>query len=203
MAALFFSFVLSSSFLNLPSTSNPKHLLQYFPDWTQGVVVLETGDTVACTLRYNQMVSEGLLQVIDGQNILTLSVKDVKGFFFYDATRKRHRQFYTLMVPLNTNVRREMFLEYIYSNERVSILNHKTMDLAHSYMEVNPFKQLVPVNKQYLLNFETGDLTPLSQKSALSLLQSKPRSLRYIRENDIRFKKLSDYIRVFEYDSSR
>src|SRR5687767_529540 len=118
MASLFFSFLLSASFLHLPPPGNPNVPINFCPDWTQGMVVLETNDTVACVLRYNQMVPEGLLQVKDGENILTLSVKDVKCFFFFDAAKNRYRKFFTLSVPINREMQREMFLEYIYGNDK-------------------------------------------------------------------------------------
>jgi hypothetical protein len=199
MVALFFSFVASASFLHLPPQNNPSLPLQYFPDWTPGLVVLETNDTVMCTLRFNQMVPEGLLQVVDGDNILTLSVRDVKCFLFFDAKKKRLRKFFTLSVPLNGNVTREMFLEYVYGNDKISILNHKTMGLEHTYMEYTPFKQPIPVSRQYLLDCRTGKLLPISEQNALSLLDKKEVIESFIAKNGLRFKKLSDYVKLFEY----
>lgn len=200
MGSLFFSFLISAAFLNLPPEDNASSPVFYYPDWTSGVVVLETNDTVACMLRYNQFVSEGLLQVKDSDNILTLSVKDVKSFFFFDSLTSRYRKFFTLSVPLNGQRSREMFLEYVYGNETVSILNHKTMGLAHAYMEFTPFKQPVPLNRQYLLDCRSGKVMPISVQNALALLNKKQQVSRFIDENGIRFKKLSDYVKVFEYD---
>ena len=202
MAPLFFSLLLSASVLNTPPANNPNNAVAFFPDWTPGLVVLETNDTVACTLRYNQMVPEGLLQVLDGENILTLSVKDVKCFFFFDPKRNRYRRFFTLSVPLNGYIRREMFMEYVYGNERVSILNHKTMGLAHAYMEFTPFKQPTPLSKQYLLDCRTGEVLPISEENAISLLGKKREVASFIESHDIRFRKVSDYVKVFEYDRS-
>lgn len=203
MGSLFFSVLVSASFLNLPQQNNPNAPLVFFPDWTPGTVVLETDDTVACDLRFSQMVPEGLLQVLDGDHVLTLSVKDVKCFYFFDAHKDRYRKFFTLTVPLNRTLNREMFLEYVYGNDRVSILNHKTMGLPYAYMEFTPFKQPVPLNRQYLLDSRSGTLLPISEDNALSLLQDEEAVARFIKENDIRFRKLSDYVRVFEYDRSR
>jgi hypothetical protein len=202
MAALFLSYLITASFLNFPPEDNTRVPLRFYPDWTPGVVVLETDDTVACTLRYSQLVPEGLLQVADADNILTLSVRDVKSFSFFDAHLNRYRKFFTLSIPLEGRKSREMFLEYIYGNDRVSILNHKTMGLAHSYMEFTPFKQPVPLSKQYLLDRRTGKLMPLSEQNALSLLQKRRKVAKYIRNHDIRFRKLSDYVNIFEYDLS-
>jgi hypothetical protein len=201
MASLFLSFVLSASFLQMPPQNNP-NAPQYYPDWTPGLVVLETNDTVSCTLRYNQMVPEGLLQVLDGETILTLSVRDVKCFFFFDPKKNKYRKFFTLSVPVNGHLKREMFLEYIYGNDKVSILNHKTMGLAHSYMEYTPFKQPIPLDRQYLLDCRTGEVLPISVENALSLLGEKQKVTTFIESNDIRFRKISDYVKVFEYDRS-
>jgi hypothetical protein len=202
MAPLFFSFLLSASFLNFPPQNNPHLPIQFSPDWIAGLVVLETNDTVSCTLRFNQMVPEGLLQVLDGDNILTLSVKDVKSFFFFDPNKNRYIKFFTLSVPLNGYVNREMFLEYVYGNEKVSILNHKTMGLAHAYMEFSPLKQATPMNKQYLLDSRTGKLLPMSEENALSLLDKKQQVASFIENNGIRFRKVSDYVKIFEYHQS-
>lgn len=202
MASLYLSFLLSASVLSPKTQGNPSMVAAFFPDWTPGLVVLETNDTVPCQLRFNQMVPEGLLQVLDGDNVLTLSVKDVKCFLFFDTSKNRLRKFYTLSVPFAGSVSREMFLEFVYGNDKVSILNHKTMGLAHAYMEYTPFKQPVPVNKMYLLDYRTGDLLPMSEQNALSLLDYKHQVAGFIEENAIRFRKLSDYIRVFEYERS-
>jgi len=202
MASLYFSFLLSASFLQLPSAHSPGSPIRFLPDWTLGIVVLETNDTVACNLRYNQMVPEGLLQVQDGDNVLTLSVKDVKCFFFYDTDKKRYRKFFTLSVPLKGEIEREMFLEYVYGNDKISILNHKTMGVPHSYMEYTPFKQSIPLNKQYLLDCRTGKILPISEENAMSLLSKKQKVEGFIESNGIRFRKLSDYVKVFEYDRS-
>ena len=202
MASLFFSFVLSASFLQITPQSNPNAPIHFFPDWTKGLVVLETNDTVACTLRYNQMVPEGLLQVLDGETILTLSVKDVKSFFFFDPKKNRYRKFYTLSIPMNGKVKREMFLEYVYGNENVSILSHKTMGLAHTYMEYTPFKQPIPLNKQYLLDCRSGKVLPISEENAMSLLDERQKVAAFIANHHIRFRKISDYVKVFEYDRS-
>lgn len=202
MASLFFSFLISASFLNVPAHNNPNTPILYAPGWTSGLVVLETNDTVPCKLRFNQMVPEGLLQVLDGENVLTLSVKDVKSFSFLDEKKNRYRRFFTLSVPLNGYVNREIFLEYIYGNEKVSILNHKTMGLPHAYMEFSPIKQPAPINRQYLLNSVTGELLPMSKENALAFFDNKRQIARYIDDHGIRFKRVSDFVKIFEYHRS-
>jgi hypothetical protein len=202
MASLFFSFLLSASFIDFPPQNDPNAPLHFSTDWTSGLVILETNDTVACSLRFNQMVPEGLLQVLDGKNVLTLSVKDVKSFTFLDKKKNRYRKFFTLTVPLNGNIRREMFLEYVYGNDKISILNHKTIGFANAYMEFSPLKQVTPLNRQYLLDSASGQILRLSKENALSLLDQKQKVTSFIQNNDIHFKRVSDYVKIFEYHRS-
>jgi hypothetical protein len=202
MASLFFSFLLSVSFLDFPGQNDPNAPLHFSTEWTPGLVILETNDTVACSLRFNQMVPEGLLQVLDGKNVLTLSVKDVKSFLFFDKKKSRYRKFFTLSIPLNGSVSREMFLEYVYGNDKISILNHRTMGFANAYMEFSPLKQVTPLNRQYLLDAASGQILPLSKENALSLLDQKQKVTHFIHSNGIHFKRVSDYVRIFEYHRS-
>jgi hypothetical protein len=202
MTSLFLSFLISASSLDLSPQHDPNTPANVSPEWNSGMVVLQTNDTVACQLRFNQMVPEGLLQVLDGENILTLSVKDVRSFLFFDTKRARYRRFFTMSVPLNGSVTREMFMEYVYGNEKVSILNHKSMGFAHAYMEFTPFKQPTLLNRQYLLNAETGKMLPISKENALSLIANKPGVNNFNQKNAITFRKVTDYNRVFEYNKS-
>lgn len=202
MASLFLSFLISASFLEMPPQNDPKMPVPFSQGWKLGYVVLETNDTVSCNLRFNQMVSEGLLQVLDGDNILTLSVKDVKAFMFLDAKKSRYRTFVTLSVPLNSAVNREIFLEYVYGNDKVFILNHKTVGYAHAYMEFSPLKQATPLNRQYLLDSSSGKLLPLSKENALSILDEKQKVTTFIEDHHMRFRKVSDYVKLFEYHQS-
>jgi hypothetical protein len=202
MASLFLSLLVSASLLDLSPQNDTRTPMNSSPEWNSGMVVLQTNDTITCKLRFNQMVPEGLLQVLDGENILTLSVKDVKSFLFFDAKRGRFRRFFTFFLPLNNSISREMFMEYVYGNDRVSILNHKTMGFAHAYMEFSPFKQATILNRQYLLDAETGKLLPMSKENALSLIADNPEVNTFIQKNGIRFRKVSDYIRIFEFNKS-
>jgi hypothetical protein len=178
--------------------------VNYSLAWMQGEIILETGDTIIRPLRYNPLVTEGLLQILDHENVLTLSVKDVKAFLFYDEEKQKTRRFYTLSLKIDQTHTREIFLEYVYGNTNVSILNHKAMGLPYDYMNYIQFVQKKSiVNKKYLLNVHTGQLLPLSKENALNLIgRKKPEVLSYIRTNKIKFKKVSDYVSVFEFDSS-
>jgi hypothetical protein len=170
-------------------------------EWSNGEIILHSNDTVNCRLRYNQILSEGVLQVLDRETILTLSVKDVKAFSFFDEKKNCNRSFYTLSLQDDGTIKsHDFFLEHLYSDDHFFILNHNTIGLAYDYMEYTPFKRKTSINKKYLLDLHSGKLLPLSKKNVLHLLQDRKKLIAsYIEDNSLKLKKVSDYINLFQY----
>jgi hypothetical protein len=172
--------------------------------WNRGMVVFPAGDTVHCNLRYNQAISNGILQVKEGDRIIALTAKDVATFCFYDSTREKERKFSAMPVSTAENADQKFFLEYIYDDERFSILNHRTIGLPYEYMNYSRFvSKPARISRKYILNMRTGEIMPLSKENTLRLMQSrKEEIMSFIEANRIRFKKTADYICVFRYHSS-
>lgn len=182
------------------SQHQSKKALRFAPGWTNGIVVLETNDTIRCKLRYNQMVTEGLLQVKENAQVLTLSVRDVKSFLYFDRKKKKVRQYFTLALPVEASNRdREYFVEYIYGNARVSILNHRTIGVANEMLEFTPFRTPVPVSKKYLLDVQSGTLLPLTRENALKMAGSGSEPIKFVQQQGLKFKKTDDFIEFFEF----
>jgi hypothetical protein len=169
--------------------------------WTKGLVVFKTSDTLHCDLRFNQTGDKAILQVAESGHTITVPVRDVKSFSFYDAKKSRHRTFMAFRNP--GTVDQEFYMEKIYFDNHFSILNHKTMEVP---LELN-FSRFVgkPVktHKKYLLNESTGEMLPLSRENLFSLLEPKRDEIvSYVKARHIRFKRISDFINVFEYHNS-
>jgi len=188
-----------------PVGVTPRSLEKKFQNWAHGYVVLVTGDTVRCEMNYNGSVSEGLLQVRDDGNTLTLSVKEVKAFSYFDEKENLTRRFYTLPIYAeNTSTLREYFLEYVYENPHIAILRHHTVTLkTYNSNPTYPasFKDVVPYQQNYLLNVQTGKLFALNKKEAMTLMETKKNEIEaYLRSNSIKLKrKVEDYIKVLDY----
>ena len=200
MASLFLSYLLSATLLSLPADKTVRPPLSFYPDWTSGFVVLETGDTLSAPLRFNPVVREGLLQVETDNRVLTLSVKDVKAFFFYDDEKGRDRHFLTLNLSLPGAEPNEMFIEYVYENERAVILNHRTWDKRGGLLK--GLRQPHARNAFYLLERSTGQLLPLSYEHLSEVVANRQRVDEFIDINGLRFRRVSEYVRVLEYDQS-
>jgi hypothetical protein len=170
--------------------------------WKPGEVIFTSGDTVHCNLRFNHSASIGMLQVLENDIAVTLSPADVKTFSFYDVAKTRERNFSSL--PALESEDQFYFMESLYSDERFSIVNHRTMDVPYGYMNYTRLiSKPVKMSKKYIVDSTTGKLFPLSRENALRLLDAKQNELAsYIQNHRLKFKRTADYIHLFQYHSS-
>jgi hypothetical protein len=176
----------------------------YSLNWRYGTVIFPAGDTISCSLRYNQAISNGTLQVKEGDKVLALSAKDVTAFSFYDSIREKHRKFTAMPVSADHPAGQKFFLECIYDDHRFFILNHRTIDVPYDYMNYSRFiSKPARISRKYILNVSTGELIPLSKENTLRLMEDRKNEIMaFIQANRIKFKKTADYISVFRYHSS-
>jgi hypothetical protein len=171
------------------------------PKWHEGFAVLNNGDTIRGLLQFTRKVSEGLLQVQKQNTVEVLTVKDVRYFSFFDEHTKSERKFYTLSFQPESGKRpHEIFIEYIYGNEKVWIMNHKMLGFSKKIFQFNPFGKRTVVNQRYLLNHESGELLPMSKENILSLMPVERREvLSYIQSNGLRLKTVEDFINLLDF----
>lgn len=188
---LFFTASLSAQ------TLNEKFLLH----WTSGTVIFKTGDTLVCDLRFNQTGTQPILQINNEGQTITVPTRDVKAFSFYDEAKRRTRSFSTFSNPNIPS--QEFYMEKIYRDGHFSILNHKTMEKPDEF-KLMPFAaKPVKTYKKYLMDEITGELLPLSRESLFQLLEPKRSEIMsYVKTRGIRFRRIADFISVFEYHNS-
>lgn len=192
------------SFCCLFLTSNSQSRFKYSLHWYNGNVVLESGDTVPCKVRYNTSLPESVVQVLDGKHTRSLSIKDVKAFSYQDESRNRYRTFRRLEIMEGEFAGKFFFCELLYKNQRFSILKHRTLGTPYEHMRYSWFiKKHSVVSQRYILDEPTGKLFPLSRQHAMSLMNEKRTEVSsFIDSHDIKFKSLTDYARVFDYHAS-
>jgi hypothetical protein len=175
----------------------------YSSNWSEGIIVFASGDSLPCYLRYNQEVAHGLLQVLDGDNAVTLSVQDVKAFSFHDSQKNIVRNFFTLPV-LPDQSRPECFVECLYNDNMFSIVNHKTIGLPYDYMNYSRFiSKPSRISKKYIVKIATGEIFPLSKEHVLQIMGKRKSEVNsFIDRYNIKFRKVADYIFVFQYHAS-
>ena len=176
----------------------------YSLEWMDGYLVLKNKDSIACKLRYNQSLPEGILQVLDGENIRYLSAKEVKTFAYQDVHRKRLRIFDSMEMPAGQFEGLMYFCERLYSNSRFAIIKHRAFGTPYEYMSYSRFvRRQVVFSQKFILDAATGRLLPMCRTNALQLMEEKrPQITEFIHDQGIKFKTVDDYIRVFEYHAS-
>jgi hypothetical protein len=195
---LLFISLLIGPFVNQSQASHKK------PKFYSGTIVLNSGDTLACELKFTRKVSEGLLQVKKGDKLEVLTVKDVISFNFQDDEKKATRTFYNLsLIPVLSTRRHEVFVELLYGNNNLAIVNHRTMGFSDKTLQFNPFRKKTVINNLYLFDKKKGLILPLSRENVLEMMEEKkPNIETYLHNSALRLKSINDYITLLDYHAT-
>ncbi len=168
-------------------------------EWNKGSVHFKSGDSLTCEVRFNQNGMEPILQIRDHGQTLTLPIGDVNSFSFFDQKRQRVRRFSVYNNPTESD--RTFYMENIFFGRHFAILNQKTMEVPHELMNFSRFfGKPVKTFKKFILNRDTGEMLPLSKENAMVALNARKAEIAaFIDSNDLRFKKVSDFISVFSF----
>ncbi|HEY0742822.1 MAG TPA: hypothetical protein VGD40_15235 [Chryseosolibacter sp.] len=188
-------------FVSFSSAFSQHTTEKFLLDWTDGVVIFNTGDTLRCNIRFNQAAAHPILQIRNQDHTLTIPSNDVKQFSFFDSIRNRTRTFTSF--PSTEIVNQSCYMERIYGDSHFSILNRKTIETPSELDFVRFAVKPAKIYKRYLFNESTGQLLPLSKENLFQLLETRKSEIAsYVRMNGIRFRRISDFIKVFEYHNS-
>jgi hypothetical protein len=173
-------------------------------DFHNGIVVLHSGDTVKCKLKFTRKVAEGLIQVFSDDRIEILTVKQVRYFSFEDRQKKQVRTFYNISITPDLSTRRhEVFVELLYGGADILILNHKSLGFSDKAIQINPFRKKEVINRQYLFSKKTGIALPMSEENILAMMEEKKEEiLPYLESSGLKLKSVADYIRLLDYHQS-
>jgi hypothetical protein len=186
------------------SLTQAQSRFNYSLDWKNGSVVLETGDTVQCKVRYNNALPDGVVQVLDGENTLTFSVRDVKAFTFLDEEKNRHRFFERVVMPNQDPDGKTFFCEVLYKNSTFRILKHRAIGVPYDHMNYTRFlRKHTIITERFIVHEPSGKMLTLSKEHAMQLLENKRDEISgFISDNGIRFKSVADYIKVLDFHAS-
>ncbi len=192
-------FCLTTSFV-FAGTAGDKHPHA----WHSGTVVMFSGDTITGNLYFTRKVAEGLLQIRKGNRVRVLTVKDVISFSYFDEKHNTERKFITVSLQPDLSTRNhEIFIELVYANQKLAILNHKTLGFETKRFQFNPFRKKIIVNNRYLLDNQSGKVLPMSKENALELMEDERKEiLYYIQSNGVRLKTLEDFMTLLDYHES-
>jgi len=189
-------------FLVAPSFS----FAQVFPFdlWHEGKVVLESGDTIKGSVKYDL---QDLLQVRHQNKMESFSARKVLLFEIFDQGYKRYRTFYSLPYSPNGGYKSPVFFEVLTEGKITTLSREKVEYRTYGY---SPFMygsyntRKVLVDTYYLLK-ENGNITDFSGKRSdwLDLMGTRSDEVRgYAKDNKLNFDNKYDLKRIIDYYNS-
>jgi hypothetical protein len=189
-------------FLLIPSFA----FAQTFPFdlWHDGKVVLESGDTIKGSIKYDL---QDLLQVRHQNKMESFSARKVLLFEIFDQGYKRYRTFYSLPYSPNGGYKSPVFFEVLTEGKITALSREKVEYRTYGY---SPFMygsyntRKILVDTYYLLK-ENGNIIDFNPRRSdwLELMGNRLDDVRdYAKENKLDFDRKYDLKRIIDYYNS-
>jgi hypothetical protein len=175
-----------------------------FDQWHDGKVVLENGDTIAGSVKYDL---QDLLQVRHQNKMESFSARKVLLFEIFDQGYKRYRTFYSLPYSANGGYKSPVFFEVLTEGKITVLAREKVEYRTYGY---SPFMygsyntRKVMVNVYYLLK-ENGNIVDFSGKRNdwLDLMGNRSNEIHdFAKDNKLDFDRKYDLKRIIDYYNS-
>ncbi len=173
--------------------------------WVKGNVRLTDNQEFQVELRLLSERSEGLLQVREGGQLITLSPVKVKSFDFYDEARGQQRSFVSLVTTLSQNhYKKNMFFEVFFQGKSISLLGRTDSYNMASFESI----YIHDHKEDVILPFTTSKWVrhhkPVFQKPNLKVLFALAGDLKsdlksYINANNLSLKDPEDMITLLNH----
>lgn len=174
-----------------------------FEFWHEGKVVLETGDTLRGSVKYN--LQSDLVQFQNNTRIETFTARKVLFFEIFDQTVKRYRQFFSLPYASTTGYKAPVFFELLEEG-KLTVLVREAVEYRtySSFYYYGTYTRLVLVNKYFLLE-ENGDIVEFQGKRNdwLYLMGKHAEDVqKYSKSNKLDFDEKYDFGKIIAYYNS-
>jgi hypothetical protein len=175
-----------------------------FDLWHEGKIVLESGDTIKGSVKYNL---QDLLQIKHQSRMESYSARKVVFFEIFDDFYKRYRQFYSLPYSPTGGYKSPTFFESL-SEGRITVLTREKIEYrtySSPYYGYGGYSsRMVLVNIYYLLR-ENGNIEEFSGRKNdwYALMGQKENDIHdYVKENKLDFDRKYDLKRIIDYYNS-
>ncbi len=183
-----------------------------FELWHEGKLVMDTGDTIRGTVRYNL---DDLLEVRHDNRIESFAARKVLLFEIFDQSYRRYRQFYSLPYSALGGYKSPVFFE-VLSEGKITLLAREKVELRNNYYSpygypfYSPYgyggygTRRVLVNLYFILK-ENGDIEEIADKRSnwLDMMGSRADEVHdYAKDTRLDFSKKYDLKRIIDYYNS-
>ena len=175
-----------------------------FEYWHEGRIVLDSGDTLKGTLKYDMQAD--LLQYQKDNKNQSFSARNALFFEIFDATIKQYRQFYSLPFSASGGYKVPVFFELMAEGKLTLLcreaLEYRTYSSSFYYYGTNT--RLVMVYRYYLLQ-ENGEIIQFTGKKDdwLDLMDKHANDVQhYAKSNKLAFDDKYELVRIITYYNS-
>jgi hypothetical protein len=179
---------------------------QQFPSefWHDGKMVLDTGDTLRGTLKYD--LQSDLIQIQSGGRNESFTARKILFFEIFDTTVKHYRQFYSLPYATSGQYKAPVFFELLEEG-KITLLCREAIEYrtySSPYYYYGSYSRLVLVNKYFLLE-ESGEIREFNEKKNdwLQLMGNKAEEVqKYAKTNRLDFNDKGELSKIIAYYNS-
>lgn len=175
-----------------------------FEYWHDGKVVLENGDTLKGSTKYDMQTD--LVQIQVNNRIETYTARKVLFLEIFDKTIKRYRRMYSLPYTTSGQYRAPVFFELLEEG-KITLLCREAVEyrtFSTSFYYYNNYSRLVIVYKYFLLK-EDGTIEPFigNKNDWVNLMNDRREEVqKFARTNRLDFSEKYHLKRIIAYYNS-
>lgn len=176
-----------------------------FELWHEGKVVLESGDTLRGSLKYD--FQNDLVQLNQSGKIEAYTARKVLFYEIFDATVKRYRQVYSLPYSPTGGYKAPIFFELLEEG-KITLLAREALEyrtVSSPYFFYGTYTRLVLVYKYFIMR-DNGTIVAVESAKKGEWLQLMGKYAdevqRYAKSNKLDFDEKYDLVRIIGYYNS-
>ncbi len=175
-----------------------------FEYWHDGKVVLDTGDTLKGSIKYD--LQNDLVQFSRGNRLESFTARKLTFFEIFDQTVKRYRQFYTIPYAVTGAYKAPVLFELL-TEGKMTLLCRESVEYrsySNSFYSYGMSTRLVLVYHYFLLK-ENGTIDPFDGKRAdlVRLMGDKGQLVeKYMKSNKLDLNDRNEFVQAVQYYNS-
>ncbi len=175
-----------------------------FEYWHDGKVVLENGDTLQGSIKYD--LQSDLVQFSRGNKLESYTARKITFFEIFDQTVKRYRQFYTIPYAVSGAYKAPVLFELL-TEGKMTLLCRESVEYrsySNSFYSYGMSTRLVLVYHYFLLK-ENGSIEPFDGKRAdlVRLMGDKGQLVeKYMKSNKLDLTDRNEFVQIVQYYNS-
>lgn len=175
-----------------------------FEYWHEGKVVLESGDTLSGSIKYD--LQNDLVQLSKGGKLESYSARKMTYFEIFDQTIRRYRQFYSIPYVTSGDYKAPVIFELL-TEGKMTLLCRESVEYrsySNAFYSYGMSTRLVLVYHYFMLN-ENGSIEPFDGKrnDLLRLMgQHSDQVEKYIKANKLDLTDRNEFVQIVLYYNS-